>query len=77
MFLNEYKKVFSLAQTTYVLPFLNMDSEKKDALNKIIDNMKIFMFNESIYIKDYSNTVFLFTGSKDMKKLINNLIKKI
>ena len=77
MFINEYKKVFSLAQTTYVLPFLNMDSEKKDALNKIIDNMKIFMFNESIYIKDYSNTVFLFTGSKDMKKLINNLIKKI
>lgn len=76
-FLNEYIKVFSLSDITYVLPFLNMDEEKQDALRQIINNKNIFLFDDLIYKKDYDNTVFLFTGSKDMKLLISNLIKNI
>ena len=76
-FLNEYIKVFSLSDITYVLPFLNMDEEKQDALRQIINNKNIFLFDNLIYKKDYDNTVFLFTGSKDMKLLISNLIKNI
>lgn len=76
-FLNEYIKVFSLSDITYVLPFLNMDEEKQDALRLIINNKNIFLFDDLIYKKDYNDTVFLFTGSKDMKLLIRNLIKNI
>ena len=76
-FLNEYIKVFSLSDITYVLPFLNMDEEKQEALRQIINNKNIFLFDDLIYKKDYDNTIFLFTGSKDMKLLISNLIKNI
>ena len=40
-FLEKYKKVFYLSEKTFVLPFLTMDIEKKQALEKLIDNKKI------------------------------------
>lgn len=73
-FLEKYKKVFYLSEKTFVLPFLTMDIEKKQALEKLIDNKKIYLFDDTFFQKDFSNYVFLFTGSKDMKSLISKLI---
>ena len=70
----KYKKVFYLSEKTFVLPFLTMDIEKKQALEKLIDNKKIYLFDDTFFQKDFSNYVFLFTGSKDMKSLISKLI---
>lgn len=75
-FLYKYEKVFKQAKKTFILPFLNMDKEKENALKAIIDNKKIVLYNDKEFMKKYNNTVFLFTGSKEMKKQIKELIEK-
>lgn len=73
-FLNSYQKVFQISEKTYVLPFLNNTIENKQALASIIDNNKIVAFSDEIFNKNYTKTIFLFTGSKEMRPLINKLI---
>lgn len=72
-FLEEYKKVFFTSDKTYVLPFLNNNEEEKFALSQIIDNKNIFNYNDDFLNHSYSNYVFLFTGSKEMKNVIEKL----
>lgn len=76
-FLEQYKKVFKLANITYVLPFISMDDEKQDALYRIVDNQHTQMYNDSLFNKIYENYVFLFTGSKDMSSIIKKLISTL
>ena len=76
-FLNKYTLAFNCANKTYVLPFLSMNDEKKQALNKIINKRNICLFNDSFFLKKYNNYVFLFTGSKDMSSIIKQLIESI
>ena len=72
-FLNQYKKAFSQSVFTYVLPFLNESQEAQNAINSIVDDNKIFLISDNIYLKKYSNCVFLFTGSKEMKHIISKI----
>lgn len=72
-FKDDYIKAFYETNKTYVLPFLNTDEEGKQAINSIVDKIKIFNFEDSFF-KQYTNTVFLFTGSKEMGHLIKKLI---
>ena len=74
-FLYQYEKVFKEAKMTFVLPFLNMDKEKQNALQSIVNNKNIIMYDEKLINKQYSNCVFLFTGSKEMKIQINLFIQ--
>ena len=76
-FLYKYEKVFKEAKMTFVLPFLNMDKEKQNALQSIVNNKNIVMYDNKLINKQYSNCVFLFTGSKEMKKQINELKSSI
>ena len=73
-FLNQYKKVFNSACKTYVLPFLDDNSETKAALNYIVDNKNIHLFSDNFYNCLYLDCVFLFTGSKEMKEIIKKLV---
>jgi hypothetical protein len=52
-----------------------MDKEKENALQSIVNNKNIIMYDEKLFNKQYSNCVFLFTGSKEMKTQINLLIQ--
>lgn len=72
-FKNDFLKVFSLADKAYIIPFINQDIEKKEALENIISTNKISLINQDLFNKKYSNTIFLFTGSKNMQNLINKL----
>lgn len=72
-FLNEFQEVLNLANQSYILPFLNNNQESKAAFEKIIDNKKIKAFSKFFYNNDYKNTVFLFTGSKEMNGIISYL----
>ena len=69
-----YIKAFSKAKKAYILPFINTDEEKEKALNLFIINSKTCLLNDSFYNSNYKNTVFLFTGSKEMKQIIERLI---
>jgi UDP-N-acetylmuramate--alanine ligase len=71
-FLNDYKKVFNSVEKVYILPFISDSEEGKNAIDLIVDGNKINKFTDSFY-KEYNNTVFLFTGSKEM----GNIIKKL
>ena len=72
-FKKEYEKVFNEANMTYILPFINNSTEEKQAIKSIVNNNKIKEFDESFYKIKYKNVVFLFTGSKDMSKIIYHL----
>ena len=72
-FKDGYIEVFNKANTTYVLPFISKSDEGDLALSLIIDNKKIKMFHDSFY-QNYKNTVFLFTGSKEMVDIIKKLM---
>ena len=72
-FLYKFEKAFKEAKKTYVLPFLNMDKEKENALASIINNKNIVMYDNSFLQNKYKNSVFLFTGSKEMKTQIKQL----
>lgn len=72
-FLDRYEKIFNHAEKTYVLPFLKEDAEEKEALKAIINDDKIVSFSDDLYKKKYQNTVFLFTGSKEMNQQIDQL----
>lgn len=76
-FLNKYIDAFNKTEKTFVLPFLHMDEEGTNAINSIIDNKKIFAFNNELFINNYENHIFLFTGSKEMRPLINKLINNL
>ncbi len=76
-FLKKYIHVFNQAQKSYVLPFLHMGEEEEKALRMIVDNKKIWMFNQSFFQSTYQNCIFLFTGSKEMKPLIQRLIQHL
>ena len=71
-FKDGYIEVFNKANTTYVLPFISKSDEGDSALSLIVDNKKIKMFHDSFY-QNYKNTVFLFTGSKEMVDIIKKL----
>lgn len=72
-FLSDYKVAFNKSKQTYIMPFLNKGDEESYAISKIIDNDKIIEISEGLYNKLYNNCVFLFTGSKEMKKEIEKL----
>ena len=74
-FLYKFEKAFKKAKMTFILPFLNMDKEKENALQSIVNNKNIIMYDEKLINKQYSNCIFLFTGSKEMKIQINLLIQ--
>lgn len=72
-FLNDYKKAFNSVEKVYILPFISDSEEGKNAIDLIVDGNKINKFTDSFY-KEYNNTVFLFTGSKEMGNIIKKLI---
>lgn len=72
-FYDYYKKAFDSVTLTYVFPFINNDVEKQEAYNSLIDNQRILPVSEFVFNKNYNNMVFLFTGSKDMSKMIKRL----
>lgn len=76
-FLKKYIHVFHQSKKAYVLPFLHMGEEEEKALRMVIDNKKIFMYNSSFLNESYENCVFLFTGSKEMKPIIHQLIQHL
>jgi hypothetical protein len=71
-FVKDFKVVFNSVDKVFILPFINENEEGRNAINLIVDNDKICEFSDSFY-KKYENTVFLFTGSKEM----GNIIKKL
>ena len=73
-FLYKYQKVFKKAKQTYVLPFISEGKEETNALISVIDNKKIKLYSEKNINKSYENTIFLLTGSKEMKNVINKLL---
>lgn len=68
-FINAFKKV----DKVYLLPFINHKKEEENAIISLLDNKKIVRFSDDLFINKYENTVFLFTGSKDMKNIIEKL----
>ena len=71
-FLEDYKKAFNSVDKVYVLPFINDSEEGWKAIDLLVDDNKINRFSDSFY-KEYKNTVFLFTGSKEMVNIIKKL----
>lgn len=71
-FLEDYKKAFNSVDKVYVLPFINDSEEGRKAIDLLVDDNKINRFSDSFY-KEYKNTVFLFTGSKEMVNIIKKL----
>lgn len=71
-FLEDYKKAFNSVDKVYVLPFINDSEEGRKAIDLLVDDNKINRFSDSFY-KEYNNTVFLFTGSKEMVNIIKKL----
>lgn len=71
-FLEDYKKAFNSVDKVYVLPFINDSEEGRKAIDLLVDDNKINRFSDSFY-KKYKNTVFLFTGSKEMVNIIKKL----
>ncbi len=71
-FLDDYKKTFNSVDKVYVLPFINDSEEGRKAIDLLVDDNKINRFSDSFY-KEYNNTVFLFTGSKEMVNIIKKL----
>ena len=72
-FLEDYKKAFNSVDKVYVLPFINDSEEGRKAIDLLVDDNKINRFSDSFY-KEYKNTVFLFTGSKEMGNIIKKLL---
>jgi UDP-N-acetylmuramate--alanine ligase len=72
-FLYKYESIFKKAKITYVLPFLTNGKEETNALISIIDNKKIKLYKEKEIKDKYEDTVFLFTGSKEMVDIINKI----
>ena len=72
-FLEDYKKAFDSVDKVYVLPFINDSEEGRKAIDLLVDDNKINRFSDSFY-KEYKNTVFLFTGSKEMGNIIKKLL---
>lgn len=72
-FLEDYKKAFNSVDKVYVLPFINDSEEGRKAIDLLVDDNKINRFSDSFY-KEYNNTVFLFTGSKEMGNIIKKLL---
>lgn len=71
-FLDDYKKTFNSVDKVYVLPFISDSEEGRKAIDLLVDDNKINRFSDSFY-KEYNNTVFLFTGSKEMVNIIKKL----
>ena len=72
-FLEDYKKAFNSVDKVYVLPFISDSEEGRKAIDLLVDDNKINRFSDSFY-KEYNNTVFLFTGSKEMGNIIKKLL---
>ena len=72
-FLYKYESIFKKAKVTYVLPFLTNGKEETNALISIIDNKKIKLYQEKEIKDKYEDTVFLFTGSKEMVDIIKKI----
>lgn len=72
-FKEDFLKVFSLADKAYIIPFINQDVEKKEALDNILATNKVSLLDSNLFSEKYYNTIFLFTGSKNMQTLINQL----
>ena len=68
-----YSKIFKKAYKTYVLDFLDQNEESKNAIHEIVDNEKISKFTNDFFNNDFSDSVILFTGSKEMKDIIKKL----
>lgn len=71
-FLDDYKKAFNSVDKVYVLPFISDSEDGRKAIDLLVDDNKINKFSDSFY-KEYNNTVFLFTGSKEMVNIIKKL----
>ena len=74
-FFNEYLKVFNKVSEAYVIPFINQEEKEQELIKKFNEN-KIETLNKQIFNKNYYQTIFFFTGSKDMSKYIKRLIIK-
>ena len=51
-----------------------MELEEQEAIQMLVDNKKIFLFNDELFKQKYNDYIFLFTGSKEMRPIINKLI---
>lgn len=72
-FFNEYLKVFNKVSEAYIISFINQGKKEQELIKKFNEN-KIETLNEQIFNKNYYQTIFFFTGSKDMSKYIKRLI---
>ena len=74
-FFNEYLKVFNKVSEAYIISFINQGKKEQELIKKFNEN-KIETLNKQIFNKNYYQTIFFFTGSKDMSKYIKRLIIK-
>ncbi len=75
-FFKQYIEVFSQANKTFVIPFLNVENDKQeqDIIKRFSFVENIEVFDDNFFNNSYKNTIFLFTGSKDMSQYIRQLL---
>lgn len=75
-FFDNYLTVFRQADSTFIIPFINTQKESNEEklLQSFCKHPRIQLFSDTFYQHDYENTVFLFTGSKDMHDNIQKLL---
>lgn len=71
-FFKEFKQILKEVEKSYILPFLHMDDDEKKLIEKFAEN-GIFLYHDENINVETTNTIFFFTGSKDMSCHIHYL----
>lgn len=74
-FYKDYINIFKKVDDAYIIPFLTNNTKEKELLDDFNKNNVSVLKNQLIK-KNYQNTIFFFTGSKDMSKWINQIKDK-
>ena len=75
----QYIDIFKNIDNVYIIPFIGTkkNSKEEKLLQQFLIYPNIQMIDENIFKKQYHNTVFLFTGSKDMAYLIQPFVNHL
>lgn len=74
-FFSRYISIFKQFEKVYIIPFIGtkQGSDEEQLINDFVKIPNITILNDELFEKTYKNTVFLFTGSKDMTGHIKRL----
>ena len=72
-FAYDFIKAFKEAKKTFIFQFLKEGKEENNAIKSVINRKNIVEFTEEAIKEDYKDSVLLFTGSKEMKDIINKI----